>query len=70
MMKALVKGQFLGNEQRKDKDGNVVNYAVLLCGLNTVKVKGIALNDEKMKDVTIPVELSAFEGSIYARYSK
>lgn len=70
MMKALVKGQFLGNETRKDKDGNTVNYAVLLTGLDTVKVKGISLNDEKMKEVTIPVELSAFEGSIYARYSK
>lgn len=69
-MNALVKGQFLGNETRKDKDGNTVNYAVLLCGLETVKIKGIALNDDRLKEVTIPVQLSAFEGSIYAKYCK
>lgn len=50
-MNALVKGQFLGNETRKDKDGNTVNYAVLLCGLETVKIKGIALNDDRLKEV-------------------
>lgn len=69
-MRALLKGQFLGNQTRKDKDGNSVNYAVLLCGLDTVKIKGLSLNDDRLKEVTIPVELSAFEGSIYARYSK
>lgn len=69
-MNALVKGQFLGNETRKDKDGNTVNYAVLLCGLETVKIKGITLNDDRLKEVTIPVQLSAFEGSIYAKYCK
>ncbi len=69
-MNALVKGQFLGNETRKDKDGNTVNYAVLLCGLETVKIKGISLNDDRLKEVTIPVQLSAFEGSIYAKYCK
>jgi len=69
-MNALVKGQFLGNETRKDKDGNTVNYAVLLCGLETVKIKGLALNDDRLKEVTIPVQLSAFEGSIYAKYCK
>ena len=69
-MKALLQGQFLGNQSRKDKDGKPISYAVLLCGLDTVKIKGVALNDEKMKDVTIPVELSAFEGNIYAKYSK
>lgn len=69
-MNALVKGQFLGNETRKDKDGNTVNYAILLCGLETVKIKGITLNDDRLKEVTIPVQLSAFEGSIYAKYCK
>lgn len=69
-MNALVKGQFLGNETRKDKDGNTVNYAVLLCGLETVKIKGVTLNDDRLKEVTIPVQLSAFEGSIYAKYCK
>ena len=69
-MNALVKGQFLGNETRKDKDGNTVNYAVLLCGLETVKIKGLVLNDDRLKEVTIPVQLSAFEGSIYAKYCK
>lgn len=69
-MNALVKGQFLGNETRKDKDGNTVNYAVLLCGLETVKIKGLTLNDDRLKEVTIPVQLSAFEGSIYAKYCK
>ena len=69
-MNALVKGQFLGNETRKDKDGNTVNYAALLCGLETVKIKGISLNDDRLKEVTIPVQLSAFEGSIYAKYCK
>lgn len=69
-MNALVKGQFLGNETRKDKDGNTVAYAVLLCGLETVKIKGITLNEDRLKEVTIPVVLSAFEGNIYARYCK
>lgn len=69
-MKALLKGQFLGNDPRKDKDGNAVSYAVLLCDLDTVKIKGIALNEDRLKEVTIPVELSAFEGNIYAKYSK
>lgn len=69
-MIALLKGQFLGNETRKDKDGNTVAYAVLLCGLETVKIKGITLNEDRLKEVTIPVALSAFEGNIYAKYSK
>lgn len=69
-MKALLKGQFLGNETRKDKDGNTVVYAVLLCDLETVKIKGVTLNEDRLKEVTIPVALSAFEGNIYARYCK
>lgn len=69
-MYALVKGQFLGNETRKDKDGNTFAYAVLLCGLETVKIKGITLNEDRLKEVTIPVALSAFGGNIYAKYSK
>lgn len=69
-MKALLKGQFLGNETRKDKDGNTVAYAVLLCDLETVKIKGVTLNEDRLKEVTIPVALSAFEGNIYARYCK
>ena len=69
-MKALLKGQFLGNDSRKDKYGNSVPYAVLLCDLDTVKIKGITLNEDRLKEVTIPVELSAFEGNIYVKYSK
>ena len=69
-MNALVKGQFLGNETRKDKDGNTVSYAVLLCGLETVKIKGVTLNEDRLKEVSIPVTLSAFEGNIYAKYCK
>lgn len=69
-MKALLKGQFLGNDTIKTKDGNTVVYAVLLCDLETVKIKGVSLNEDRLKEVTIPVELSAFEGNIYARYCK
>lgn len=70
-MRVLLQGKFIANESKTNREtGEVVPYGIVLTGNQTVRVKGVTIeNAEQFDDVQVPVELSCFDSKIYCTYS-
>lgn len=67
-MEVTVKGKFISNIEKLNKDNKKIPYSLVLVGNEAVQIKNVHMSCQPMQDVEFNANAIAFDGKMYFTY--